>query len=370
MGPVKRTPILALIIGAILSLFFGYIVLELVTEGIVFFWETVPENLGGTPYWYVMSLLLIAAVLVFVIRRHVGDAGHSPIGGIKISALTPKEYVGAILAIVASLLGGAVLGPEVALVSTGAVIGGLVARVFKVTDAKKVVGVSALGAILALFVNPLISGSLSLDGAPASIEVDQLLWAVPVALVATFMAALARYGAAVITKKTGKGPHLPALIVAALVIGCAAIAMNFWADLPFAYIATSSEEVLTELPTLTSISVVLGIVVFKTIAYSVSMGAGFRGGPFFPVMFIGAATGLLFALLLPSGPAIQAALAIGVIASVIATAPMKWPIAIVLGVALGFFMGGWALVPAAIIGAAVARAVPRWGDRVGLEQHA
>ncbi|MGB4324950.1 MAG: chloride channel protein [Candidatus Nanopelagicales bacterium] len=366
---MKRTPVLVMLIGAVLSLFFGYIVLELVTAGIVFLWESVPQNLGGTPYWYVMGLLLIAALLVFVIRRHVGDAGHSPIGGIKVSALTPKEYFGAILAIVVSLLGGAVLGPEVALVSTGAVIGGLVARAFKVPDAKKVVGISALGAILALFVNPLISGSLSLDGAPTSVEVDQLLWAVPVALVATLMATLARYGAALITKKTGTGPHLPALLAAAVVIGVAAIVMNWWTDLPFEYIATSSEEVLTELPTLTSISVVLGIVVFKTIAYSVSMGAGFRGGPFFPVMFIGAATGLLFALLLPSGPAIQAALAIGVIASVIATAPMKWSIAIVLGAVLGFFMGGWALVPSAIIGAVVARAVPRLGDRVELKEH-
>ncbi|MDP5051683.1 MAG: hypothetical protein NWP62_02145, partial [Candidatus Planktophila sp.] len=71
-----------MLIGAVLSLFFGYIVLELVTAGIVFLWESVPQNLGGTPYWYVMGLLLIAALLVFVIRRYVGDAGHSPIGGI------------------------------------------------------------------------------------------------------------------------------------------------------------------------------------------------------------------------------------------------------------------------------------------------
>jgi len=30
---------------------------------------------------------------------------------------------------------------------------------------------------------------------------------------------------------------------------------------------------------------------------------------------------------------------------------------------LGYLMGGWALVPAAVIGAIVARAVPRLGER-------
>jgi hypothetical protein len=84
-------------------------------------------------------------------------------------------------------------------------------------------------------------------------------------------------------------------------------------------------------------------------------------------MFIGAATGLLFALIIPSGPQVAAAVAVGLIASVIATAPMKWPVAIALGIFLGYVMGGWALVPAAIIGAIVARAIPRFGERAQAE---
>jgi len=48
---------------------------------------------------------------------------------------------------------------------------------------------------------------------------------------------------------------------------------------------------------------------------------------------------------------------------VVATAPMKWPIVIALGVAIGFLIGTWTLVPAALIGAIVARLVPRVGDR-------
>ncbi|MGA0979259.1 MAG: chloride channel protein, partial [Candidatus Nanopelagicales bacterium] len=117
------------------------------------------------------------------------------------------------------------------------------------------------------------------------------------------------------------------------------------------------------LPTLTSIGTIAAIIIFKAIAYAVSLGSGFRGGPFFPAMFLGAASGLLVALALPSGPGVQAAIVVGVVASVIATAPMKWPIAIVLGIVIGFAMGTWTLVPAALIGAVVARAIPRWGDR-------
>jgi uncharacterized membrane protein YdjX (TVP38/TMEM64 family) len=80
-------------------------------------------------------------------------------------------------------------------------------------------------------------------------------------------------------------------------------------------------------------------------------------------MFIGAASGLLVALLLPEGPSVPAAIVVGLVASVVATAPMKWPIAIGLGAVLGFLVGTWTLVPAAVLGAVVARAIPRLGDR-------
>jgi len=355
----SKPPLPAIVIGAILSLLAGYVVLEFVTAGIVLVWETIPENLGGTPWWYVVLVPLIAALLVFTIRKHVGDAGHSPMAGIHVAPLTPKEYLGAILAILVSLLGGAVLGPEVALVSTGAVIGGLVAKLMKVADSKKVVGASAAGAILALFVNPLLSGSSALSGPPESVEVDQLLWAIAVALVVTVVITLARFAAGFMSKATNGGPHLGVLIASALAISISAIIVNSWFDVSYAYIATSSEEMISDLPTLTSAATVAAIVIFKGITYAVSLGAGFRGGPFFPAMFIGAATGLLFALIIPDGPAVVAAITVGLVAAVIATAPMKWAFAIILGVVLGYIFGGWALVPAAVLGAVVARAIPR-----------
>ena len=145
--------------------------------------------------------------------------------------------------------------------------------------------------------------------------------------------------------------------------------MQAWTGQSIIYITTSGEDLITDLPTLTSASTVAAIIALKTIAYAVSLGAGFRGGPFFPAMFVGAASGLLIALVIDGGPSVPAAIVVGVIAAVIATAPMKWPIAISLGVVLGFLMGTWSLVPAALVGAIVARAIPRLGDRISPPAH-
>ena len=357
-----------MLIAAIISLILGYVVLEIVNAGIVAIWETIPEGWTSTPAWYVMGILLVAALLVFVIRTFVGDAGHSPIGGIKISSITPREYVGVILAILASLWGGIVLGPEVALVTTGSMIGALVAKRMHVTDAagqKKIVGIGAFGAILALFVGPIISGSLKLGGTPTAIEVDQLGWAIVVAIIVAVVVTLARTVAALLARATGSRPHLPILIAASVIVGASALIVQSRTGESILLIVTSGEEFITKLPALTSVSTVVAIIIFKAIAYAVSLGSGFRGGPFFPAMFIGAAVGLLISLAMgDSGPSVPAAIAVGVISSLVATAPMKWPFVIILGVVLGLLMGTWVLVPAALVGAVVARLVPRWGDRI------
>jgi H+/Cl- antiporter ClcA len=368
----RQRPLPAMLIAGVVSLVVGYAVLELVNVGIGFVWETIPGTWAQTPAWYVIGVLLIAAVLVYLVRRFVGDSGHSPMGGIKVSGLTPKEYLGAILAIFASLWGGVVLGPEVALVATGSVIGGIAAKWMRITESKmvtKVVGVGALGGILALFVEPIMSGSMKLGSTPTAIEVDQLGWVVLVALIATLAVTISRLVAALIARASHAGPQLPILVGAALIIAAAALLMQAWTGQSIIYITTSGEDLITDLPTLTSASTVAAIIALKTIAYAVSLGAGFRGGPFFPAMFVGAASGLLIALVIDGGPSVPAAIVVGVIAAVIATAPMKWPIAISLGVVLGFLMGTWSLVPAALVGAIVARAIPRLGDRISPPAH-
>lgn len=367
-----RRPLPAMLVAGVVGLVLGYVALLLVNAGIGLIWEDIPASWDTAPAWYVIGVLVVAAVLVYVIRRFVGDTGHSPIGGITVSPLTPRDYVGAILAIFASLWGGIVLGPEVALVATGSMVGTVTAKAMGFVDeatVKKIVGIGALGAILALLVGPILSGSLELGETPTAIEVDQLAWAVLVAALATIAVTVARVVAGLLARAAGRGPHLVILVAAALIVAISALLLQFWTGESILYVLTSGEEMITSLPTLTSISTVVAILVLKTIAYAVSLGAGYRGGPFFPAMFVGAASGLLIALLIPNGPSVPAALVVGVVASVIATAPMKWPIAIILGVVIGFLMGTWTLVPAAVIAAIVARAIPRWGDRVKVPAH-
>ncbi len=368
----SRRPLPAMLIAGVIGLVLGYAVLEAVNAGIALVWEDIPASWATTPAWYVIGVLLLAAVLVYVVRRFVGDTGHSPIGGIKVSGLTPRDYVGAILAILASLWGGVVLGPEVALVATGSMIGTVTAKGMKFTDPaaeKKIVGFGALGAILALFVGPILSGNMQLGSTPTAIELAQLAWAIPIAIVASVAVTLSRLLAAVLARAAGQGPHLVILVAAALVVAVTALILQAWTGASVLFVVTSGEEMISELPTLTTVSTVVAILVLKSIAYAVSLGAGYRGGPFFPAMFVGAASGLLVALLIPNGPSVSAALVVGVVAAVVATAKMKWVLVIVLGAILGLLMGTWTLVPAAVLGAVVARVIPRWGDRIIVPAH-
>jgi len=358
-APRKPLP---LVIGALLGLVLGYVVFVLVTAGVNLMWETLPNEMGQTPAWYVVAVPLAAGLVVYAIRRFLGDHGHSPLGGITISAYTPRAYLDAILAIAASLIGGLVLGPEVALVSTGAVIGGLVAKATG-ADPTRVVTASALGALLALFVNPILGGSLSLGSGGDSLSIPDIAWAIPTALLTAVVVAVVRWGGWLLYRAAGPAPRLWALVGGALLVSASALALQAWTDAPVTFVLTSGEGFISDLATETAASTVLAVFLLKSIAYAVSLGAGFRGGPFFPVMFVGAAAGLFVSLVLPSGPSSTAAIVVGIVAAVIGTAAMKWPVALILGAVIGYAFGGWVLVPAAIVGAAVSRAVPRFADR-------
>jgi len=364
---ITARDVLAMGVSGLVGLGLGYLMLLVVNFGIELMWETIPSNWESTPLWYVYGVLVGAAVLVYVIRRYVGDDGHSPLAGIKITALTPREYVGAILAILVSLFGGAVLGPEVALVATGSVVGGLAVRWLKASgtkSAERIVKMGAFGAILALFAGPLLSGSLDLGKASASVDFNAIGWAVLVSVIAAVAATIARVLGFLVARSSGSGPNLKVLVGAALIIGTVAVLMEYGTGQQVIYVVTSGEQLITELPKISSVATVVAIIIFKTIAYAVSLGSGFRGGPFFPGMFVGAASGLLISLTLPEGPTVTSAMAVGVVAAVVATAPMKWWVVIVIGVGVGFAMGGWTLIPAAVVGAVVARLIPRWGDRL------
>jgi H+/Cl- antiporter ClcA len=93
------------------------------------------------------------------------------------------------------------------------------------------------------------------------------------------------------------------------------------------------------------------LVVLKGLAYAISIGAGFRGGPIFPAVAIGAAAGACVAALLPgleTTPAVVAGISAG------AAASMRLPF---FGALLGALLAGDAgadAVPIAILASATA----------------
>lgn len=361
-----RPPLGAMGLSAVLGLVAGYVVYTLIEQAIHAVWFSIPELWDSPPLWYPPLILIPAAIGVYLVRRHLADPLHSPLDGIGIVALTPRQYLGAILAIAVSLIGGAVLGPEVALVSTGAVIGGLVARGRDVADTRRVVAAGVGGAILALFIDPLLTGSLSLPEPPTDLAIEEIAWALPVAAALAIIVVAARAVGSILSRWSGPGVHPAVLIGAGVVIAAGAVAFQVRTGEMSSLIATSGAEGIRELRSLTDTGTLAALVVIKVLAYGVSLGSGFRGGPFFPAMFLGAAGGLLLAELLPAGPHPVAAASVGVAAAVIVTAPMPWWVAIVLGIVIGYALGGPTVIPAAIVGGMLAWAIVRLAGRSGL----
>ena len=93
------------------------------------------------------------------------------------------------------------------------------------------------------------------------------------------------------------------------------------------------------------------LVVAKGLAYALSLGAGFRGGPVFPAIAIGVAVGMFAADVLPgldTTPAVAAGIAAGT------TAVLRVPFTAVLLVSLLMGASAFDVAPIAVLAAAVA----------------
>lgn len=355
----SRREIGAAALAAVIALFLGYLVYFIIEHALTAIWIDAPAVFGDSPLWFAPAVLLPSAALVYLIRRHLGDYGHSPLGGIALSSLSPRQYGPVIATIAVSLIGGAVLGPEVALVSTGSVVGFVVGRWLRAPDQRKIVAAGAGGAVLALIIGPLLSGSFALSDRPSAVRVEDLAWAIPVALVVSLAIALARVVGKAVEGRTRGRPQLVALLGGATFIAGGAMAFEVITGQSFALIPTSGAEYIDDLSGITVAGTLLLLVVIKSLAYAVSLGAGFAGGPFFPAMFIGAAAGVWGSMVLPASPHPATSAAVGVAAATIMTARMPWIAVAALGILVGFAVGGWTAVAPAVLGAFTAALVRR-----------
>ena len=367
-----------------------------------------PHGLGfqSEPIWWPLPLLAIGGVLVAVTIRYLpGRGGPSPAYGFKLHAPpSPAELPWVILAALATLIFGVVLGPEMPLILLGGGLAVLAMRLARrdVPDRARAVVASAgsFAAISTLLGSPLAGAFLMMEASGLGGPMLGLVL-VP-GLLAAGVGSLVFIG---LDAWTGLGtfslaiPGLPpfgrpdvaefgwALVigVAAALIGSAigrlGLLLHSYADrwtlvvTPLAGLAVAglaiayaegtgkpSSEVLfsgqTALPPLVqhaasyTVGALLLLVVCKGLAYAASLSS-FRGGPTFPAMFVGAAGGIALSHL-PGLPMLAGA-AMGV--SAMAAVMLRLPLTSVLLSAILFPSDALTLLPLVIVAVVVAHVV-------------
>lgn len=382
----------SLVLGAVVAaVAAGYV--WLYHEGIHLVWETLPHELGVDPYtwWLVVAVPTLGGIAVGVVLVLIpGRGGPSPVAGHAIGGSTdPRIAPAATIATIVSLVAGASLGPEAALVTLSSAIGGLVAMRLSLADppARVLAGAGTAGVLGAIFGTPLAGAMLMLElltlsgtllyavlipglvAAVVGIEVFQELLGEPFLsyqlppvgdLRARDLgyAALIGVGGAIVGRlfmATLRATHRrvdrhtlrrPILLAAAggLVVGL----LGLGGDHLTLFSGESSLQTLIDDRSSLGLAALAYVLVAKLAATVVSMTTGFRGGQIFPVMFLGAAFGVLVAELtgdVPDG----AAIACGMVATTVAV--MRVPIAAILIVT--FFVGA-DVIPVVVISAVAA----------------
>jgi H+/Cl- antiporter ClcA len=410
MGSRRYVALLAIsaVVGVIVS-FATWGFLELLHQITQELYTHLPHAVGynsGPPVWWPIPILGIAGVIVaFAITRLPGNGGHIPaegLGGGK--PATATELPGILLAGLVSIGFGIVLGPEAPLMALGPALAVLTVKLLRRDAPSQVLQVvaaaGAFAAISFLFVNPLVAAILMIE--VTGIGGAMLPMVIVPGLLAAGIGSLLAIGmgswtglnrSAIALGPLGHLPHFGAptvgefgwTIALAIAIGICVhfvmrgglLTLKFSAPRPFVVlpviglivaglaIAFSQAEghsinwVLfsgeSSLPGLVaqaggwSIAALALLIVFKGIAYALSLGS-FRGGPTFPAIFLGAAAGLL-ASHLPGFP-VTAAVAVGMGSGMVAV--LKLPLSAIALATLLTVHAGTGDEPLIIVGVVVA----------------
>jgi H+/Cl- antiporter ClcA len=366
-------------------------------------WTEIPDAAGWSspPAWYVLLLPVIAGALVAVALRMPGHGGHAASGDLSLEPLPPLGLVSVLLAALASLGLGLVLGPEAPLLALGLTCGMVAGRVLRAdaTSGRLIVMAGAFAAISTVFSGPLPSALLLFELAAAkavvpaaalgralvpgflasgtaalmftgidhwpgvkeavltlpplpaypTVRVADIAWTVVVAVVAGVIVATARAAA----HRSAERSTVPAgllLLGGGLAVGLLAVVFREITSEPVDLVLFSGETSLGSVVAESSAGVLLAMLIAKALAYGISLAVGFRGGPTFPAVSLGVIVGTLAAIVLP-GLDLTPAVAAGVAAG--AAGALRLPIfgALLTTVMLG--SGGAQTIPIAVIASVV-----------------
>jgi len=368
-----------------------------------FVWEYLPDEFGWDEpaWWYVILVPGLAGLLVAGAVRLPGHGGHSPLEGIAMGDVRPVHLVSILPAALATLGLGLVLGPEAPLIAIGLAMGALAVQMVGMggTAGHLLVLAGAFAAIAALFGGPLVAAlllfemlamsgmlpakmmgaallpgfvaagsggliftgvagwsglhqqNLALPGIPGyeTVRIADLAWCGLVAVVVAFVVVAARRAGFRVARQAAVRP-VPALALAGLLVGLLAVLFRAFADRPVDLVLFSGQSEMPALIAEGSAGVLLLLVVAKSLAYALSLGSGFRGGPVFPAIAIGTALAVAAADLLP-GLAVTPAVATGVAAGVAAVLRAPFSAALLSSVLVG--SAAVDVAPLSVLGAAV-----------------
>jgi H+/Cl- antiporter ClcA len=364
-----------------------------------------PHGLGfaSTPVWWPLPVLAVGSLIAAAAIKYLpGGGGPSPAGGFKMHGPpTPAQLPGVILAALATLIFGAVLGPEMPLILLG---GGLVLVVLRLArrdvpeqGRRVLASAGSFAAISTLLGSPILGAFLLMEasglGGPmlgvvlvpgllaAGIgtlvfvgldawtglgtfslaipnlphfsrpDVAEFGWAVAIGVVAPFIGWGIRWLGRSLHAYAERQPllviPLAGLAVAGLAIGYAEATGKSTDDVLFS--GQSALSPLIQNAGSYTVGTLVLLVLCKGLAYGISLGS-FRGGPTFPALFIGTTGGLLAAHL----PGFSETPAVAVLMAATAVSILKLPLSATVVTLLLTSKAGLATAPLIIVAVVVA----------------
>lgn len=361
-------------------------------------WHTLPELMGlrEAPMWLTILLPMVGAGLVAAALKLPGHGGHGPLDGLALN-IGPREVASVLLASLAGLTFGAVLGPEAPLLALGTAVGAAVMRTANPGARQIMMTAGAMAAAGAIFGNPLVTAIMLLEftiisGAHAAglrllvpsmaglaggyllqvgvagwtglgqselrvpglasypvIRLGDLVWALLVsAVVAAVTSSALRLAHS--WARLAQGAPTLMLLASGAVIGLVAVFVMAVTGEPATMVVMSGQGAMGRYVVLASLGTALLVLVAKFVGYAVSLGGGFRGGLIFPSVAMG--TIMATMVTIPMGTAASSGLIAAGIGAAVAAA-LRLPFTATLLAVLLTIGAGPAVTVLAIIGAVI-----------------